>query len=232
MQSPVSASTNGLVTHTDRLLVIVGGSDFDPALLRGLAQEGAFVVGADGGADAALEAGVVPDLVVGDLDSISDADAWRDRTRVIEIAEQDTTDFEKCLYSVIAPMTLALGMTGRRFDHTLAALHAVTRYGAERRIVLVDELDAALALNGPVAFDLPAGARVSIHPLETVRFAQSSGLRFALTGLTLAPGVRTGTSNEALGGPIRIEPDPSRSGVYLLILPLDALQKLLSMAET
>ena len=43
-------------------------------------------------------------------------------------------------------MTVALGMTGKRFDHTLAALDAVTRYATRRMIILVDEEDVALAL--------------------------------------------------------------------------------------
>ena len=201
----------------------------DAALLRALAETGALVVGADGGADAALKAGVVPELVIGDLDSLSDVAAWQDRSRVIGIKEQQTTDFEKCLYSVSAPLTVALGMTGKRFDHTLAALDAVTRHGGARRIVLVAETDAALALSGPVGLDLPQGARVSVHPLQPVRFARSDGLVYPLDGLMLAPGVRTGTSNEATGGPVRIVPENGQAGVYLLILPVGELPQLLAI---
>ena len=51
----------------------------------------------------------------------------------MQIAEQETTDFEKAIYSTRAPVTVALGMTGKRFDHTLAALDAVTRYAAGGR---------------------------------------------------------------------------------------------------
>ena len=47
---------------------------------------------------------------------------------MIQIAEQVTTDFEKALYSTRAPVTVALGMTGKRLDHTLAALDAVSKY--------------------------------------------------------------------------------------------------------
>lgn len=229
MQSPVSNQTDAAPIATGRLVVIVGGGALDPALLRQLAGDGALVVGADGGADAALAAGVVPELVIGDLDSLSDPEAWRTRSRIIEINEQQTTDFEKCLYTVLAPVTVALGMTGKRFDHTLAALDAVTRHGAERRIVLVDETDAALALSGPVALDLPAGTRVSVHPLTEVRFAHSDGLAYPLDELVLAPGVRTGTSNAAAGGSVRIEPETGSNGVYLLVLPVGELPQLLGI---
>ena len=229
MQSPASDQTDAVRIATDRLVVIVGGGALDPALLRHLAGAGALVVGADGGADAALAAGVVPELVIGDLDSLSDIAAWQTRSRVIGINEQQTTDFEKCLYTVSAPVTVALGMTGKRFDHTLAALHAVTRHGGARRIVLVDETDAALSLSGAAALDLPAGSRVSLHPLTKVRFAHSDGLVYPLDGLVLAPGLRTGTSNAATGGPVRIEPDAGSDGVYLLVLPVGELPQLLGM---
>ena len=106
MQSPGSGHKDAEPIATERMLVIVGGGSFDAALLRSFAEDGALVVGADGGADAALAAGVVPELVIGDLDSVADAEAWRSRSRVIAIAEQDTTDFEKCLYSVTAPVTV------------------------------------------------------------------------------------------------------------------------------
>ncbi len=226
MQSPISRQTDEAPIVTERRLVVVGGGSFDKALLRRLADEGALVVGADGGADAALAAGVTPELVIGDLDSLSDVAAWQARARVIGITEQETTDFEKCLYATAAPVTIALGMTGRRFDHTLAALNAVTKYGAKRRVVLVDEVDAALTLAGSVTFDLPVGTRVSVYPLEPVRFARSAGLRYPLDGLSLAPTGRTGTSNETSGETVRIETAPGQNGVWLLVLPVGFLSEL------
>lgn len=229
MQSPVSRQNDAVLEKTDRLLVIVGGGSFDDDLLRKLASDGALVVGADGGADAALAAGVTPELVIGDLDSLANEAAWRARSRVVRLDEQLTTDFEKCLYSVDAPMTIALGMTGKRFDHTLAALHAVTRYGVTRRIILVDEVDAALALSGPAALGLPLGTRVSVYPLTAVRFTHSDGLTYPLDGLRLAAGVRVGTSNQTVGETVRIIPEMGQSGTWLLVVPVELLPQLLAI---
>jgi thiamine pyrophosphokinase len=200
------------------LLVIVGGGALDEPLLRHLAARGAALVGADGGGDAIARAGLVPDAIIGDFDSLADPEGWSDRTRLLRIEEQETTDFEKALYSTQAPVTLALGMTGKRFDHTLAALNAVMRHASERAIVLVDEHDLALALIKPFRFQVPPGARISVHPLAPVRFSSSSGLRFPLDGLRLAPGERIGTSNEAVEGPFSITPENGNSAPWLLIL--------------
>jgi thiamine pyrophosphokinase len=202
----------------DGPLVIVGGGALDAGLLRQLAAEGAHLVGADGGADAIRAAGLLPEAIIGDFDSLADPAGWDGRTRLIRIGEQETTDFEKALYSTAAPVTIGLGMTGCRLDHTLAALDAVARHAARRAIILVDEADLALGLAGPFGFRVEPGARVSVHPLTETSFAGSQGLRYPLDGLTLAPGVRTGTSNEASAAAITIEPEAGDAGVFLLIL--------------
>ena len=202
----------------DALLVIVGGGAVDRELLRDLYLSGGHLVGADGGADEIVAAGLVPEAIIGDFDSLKNPDEWLGRTQLIRIAEQETTDFEKALYSTHAPVTVALGMTGKRFDHTLAALDAVTRYAADRVIILVDEADIAVALTGSFKFAVSAGERVSVHPLQPIRFRGSTGLKYPLDGLRLAPGERTGTSNEATEGEFTIEPEPRSKAPWLLIL--------------
>src|SRR5690606_11977509 len=141
--------------------------------------------------------GLKPEAIIGDLDSLDNPLGWLGRTRLLHITEQETTDFEKALYSTRAPVTVALGMTGQRLDHTLAALDAVGRYAARRHIILVDEHDVALALTGRFSFTVAPGERVSVHPLARVTFWRSEGLEYPLDAVTLAPGLRTGTSNAA-----------------------------------
>ena len=206
------------VVEFEGLLVIVGGGNVDRQLLRDLAASGGHLVGADGGADEIVAAGLMPEAIVGDLDSLRDPSSWIGRTRLIRIAEQETTDFEKTLYSVGAPVTVALGMMGKRFDHTLAALDAVARYARDRIIILVDDDDVAMALSGPFSFEVDAGDRVSVHPLLPIKFKRSLGLKYPLDGLRLAPGERTGTSNAAEFGPFSIEPDPRSKAPWLLIV--------------
>ena len=205
------------VISYEGLLVIVGGGTVDHDLLRDLYVSGGHLVGADGGADQIVAAGLKPEAIIGDLDSLANIDEWLGRTRLLRIPEQDTTDFEKALYSTQAPVTIALGMTGRRFDHTLAALDAVTKYATDRVIILVDEADIAVALTGPFSFEVAARERVSVHPLLPMRFKRSAGLKYPLDGVRLAPGERTGTSNEAATGPFRIEPE-GRARPWLLVL--------------
>jgi thiamine pyrophosphokinase len=202
----------------DGLLVIVGGGAVDHQLLRDLHASGGHLVGADGGADAIVTAGLMPEAIIGDFDSLKNPGSWLGRAQLLRIEEQETTDFEKALYSTAAHVTIALGMTGRRFDHTLAALDAVARYARERAIILVDEEDLALAITGSFMFEVDEGDRVSVHPLAPIKFRRSFGLEYPLDGLRLAPGERTGTSNIAVDGVFSIEPEPRAKAPWLLVV--------------
>ena len=182
--------------------------------------------------DAIAAAGLRPEAIIGDLDSLEDPQAWRGRTRMLQIAEQETTDFEKALYSTRAPVTVAVGMTGRRLDHTLAALDAVARYAARRCTVLVDEHDLALVLTDAFSFTVAPGERVSVHPLAPVTFRRSEGLEYPLDTVKLAPGIRTGTSNAATEGPFTLVPEAGVQAPFLLILDRRHLLPLLAMLKT
>lgn len=209
---------SGLPLEFDRPLVIVGGGAVDTTLLQRLHAEGAAVIAADGGADDCARAGIVPDAVIGDMDSVSDLESWSARTRVFSLSEQMTTDFEKCLYASIAPVTLALGMTGRRLDHTLAGLHAVMRHAADRRIILVDEHDLALGVAGSLALTVGAGARVSVYPLGRTEFASSQGLDYPLDGLVMQQGRMIGTSNRAVADRVTMTVADGPQDPWLLVL--------------
>ncbi|WP_417584483.1 thiamine diphosphokinase [Pelagibacterium sp.] len=202
----------------DGPLLIVGGGDVDPEMLAALADMAVALVGADSGGDVLVAAGLVPDAVIGDMDSVTDTARFPSTTRVLDLPEQDTTDFEKCLYSTLAPVTLALGMTGGRFDHTLAALHAVTVHASERRIVLVDGHDLAVGVAGSIRIKVGAGERVSIYPLGRTSFSGSKGLLYRLDGLEMVQGQTIGTSNRAVEDIVEIEVAPGAQDPWLLIL--------------
>ncbi|MHA6690833.1 thiamine diphosphokinase [Devosia sp. A449] len=220
---------HGPLVVCDGPLAIVGGGAVDPALLVELAGRGVMLVGADGGGDAIGDAGLLPAAIIGDLDSLRDRARWEARTRVIHIPEQITTDFQKALYSTDAPVTLALGMTGKRLDHTLAALSAVLQFAPSRRLLLVDEVDVALAVTGCIAFEAGIRERVSIHPLLPIDFVRSSGLLYPMDGLTLEPGGLIGTSNEGTGGRVVIEPMDDTP--WLLILGKERLWDLIAASQ-
>lgn len=224
----VKTLPEGLPLAFSNVLVIVGGGRVDADLLLQLVADGAAVVAADGGAYACLEAGVTPMAIIGDMDSADPAADWGDKIKVFHLDEQLTTDFEKCLYCTKAPLTIGLGMTGGRLDHTLAALDAMARHVGDRSIVLVDEEDLTLGVRGAFTCCADIGERISVHPIEPVLFRRSTGLSYPLDGLMLAPGVRTGTSNAASAKQVVIEPEAGEDGFWLVLLNKERLPDLMA----
>lgn len=212
----------------DKPVVLLGGGQCAFDLLHTLLQKNYPLIAADGGANHLRGKSVVPELIVGDLDSLVDQDEWEMLTTVVRVAEQDSTDFEKCLYTVKAPLYVALGFTGNRLDHTLAALNVMAKYCGDKTIILVADCDVLLVRRGSFGIELTAGMRLSIFPLQPVRFARSVGLLYPLDGLTLSPTAMIGTSNEVSEDAVQLDVEPASRGVYAVVLPLVALDLILN----
>ncbi|MEM6945992.1 MAG: thiamine diphosphokinase [Pseudomonadota bacterium] len=219
-----------------RPVLLAGGGVLEPDMIEA-AREVAIrldpaglgaVIAADGAADRLSALGVRPDAIIGDMDSLTDPDAWASAgTEVLHLAEQDTTDFEKCLYSVEAPLYLAVGFTGRRTDHMLAVFHTLFARRAQRVVLIGEEEVIALSPPGErIALSLGRGARVSLFPLARVRCGPSAGLVWPTDGLTMAPGQAIGTSNRAAEDEVVLQfEDPG----MLLMLERRALEALVDL---
>lgn len=154
------------------------------------------LIAADGGVKNAVKIGQLPEFVIGDLDSADpDILARIPPDRQIRIAEQETTDFEKCLLTIDAPLILGVGFLGRRLDHQLAAFNALLRY-KEKPVVLIGTHDLCFHLPPDLTFRIGRGTRVSLFPLVPVT-GRSEGLRWPVAGISFAPDGRIGTSNIA-----------------------------------
>lgn len=183
------------------------------------------VVAVDGGAAASLAVGRKPHLILGDMDSLGNDVVIPDDVPVLTLDGQDDTDFQKALSRISASLIVGLGFLEARFDHSLAAVHALMCLQHDQPVMLVGTTDIMLRLTGPFAATLPVGSRFSVWPLGVQSFEKSSGLKWPLDGLTLAPGTFVGTSNEVSQTVVEIE--PSAGNGYAVIVPLDALSALL-----
>lgn len=180
-----------------------------------------MLVAADSGADFAHFAGVTPDAVIGDLDSLSETTrAALPPERIHHVPDQDNTDFGKCLHLTHAPFYIAAGFLGRRLDHTLTALHEIAR--SDAAVILLGEEEVIFRAPPRLVLDLAAGTRVSLMPMGPAG-GSSAGLRWPIDRLNFAPAGRVGTSNEALG-PVSLR----IVGPMLVLLPRDCLDAALN----
>ena len=121
-------------------VTLAGGAAFTQGLLKKALALAPVMVAADSGADRLLALGHEPEAVIGDFDSISDQARECLAGRLHEIAEQETTDFDKALRSVAAPFVLGVGFDGARLDHGLAALNGLVRH-PDRLCILLGAKD-------------------------------------------------------------------------------------------
>lgn len=219
MQDLIKSHENKVQLSFASPVIVLGGGDFSPEQLREFVSKGYPLIAADGAADAALALGMNIAAVIGDFDSIQDRQAFSADVKLIELGEQETTDFEKCLYSVDAPLFVCFGMLGKRVDHTLAAFHTIARYGGHKNIVLMDQVDLTYGVAGDFEIDLPLETRFSIYPLRPISFEKSVGLKYPLDELQLGVGDRIGTSNETDQSRVRLTVAANQPEPYLVILP-------------
>jgi thiamine pyrophosphokinase len=207
-----------------RAIIIAGGQTEGQGWQRWV-RESDWIIGADGGAAQALAWGLLPDLVIGDMDSLPET------ARSILVAEgcrfiehpraKDETDLELALVHAVqqgAQEIVVLGALGGRLDHTLAnilLLALPSLVGVSVRIAEGDQ-QALLARSGEtVELEGAPGDLVSLVPLGgDARGVTTQSLAWALEKDTLRFGSSRGVSNEMTSGKAGIQVE---GGVLLVV---------------
>ncbi len=166
-----------------------------------------YVVAADGGASLASSMGWRPDVVVGDMDSLGEADqmALRESGCRFEVypAEKDETDvhlaMEWALRAGFQEITVVCHVSGR-LDHVLGGIWAACRYvEAGARVRFVDAGFEAVLVKGPARVDIegPVGLIVSLLPISgRAEGITVSGMKYPLRKESLGLGESRGISNQ------------------------------------
>jgi thiamine pyrophosphokinase len=195
---------------TGRASVVFAGVPVAPSPRVGArlsALDRPYVVAADRGAVTALAFGYVPDLVIGDMDSIDAGTLAELRRRNVRVEpyprDKDVTDGQLAVERALAaePKTLLLlgFLRGPRLDHEVANVLALTLLppGA----VLLDEGNECVLLRSGERreWDPEPGELVSLIPIGSEAHGiVTHGLRWALEDATLCLGQTRGISNEPI----------------------------------
>lgn len=172
-----------------RALIFADGEMPSAALVHELREQAELVVAADGAADKALAAGIAPDAVVGDLDSISDAARARlgpDRLRLVP--SRDETDLQKAIDFCLERGCSAIDIVaagGGRADHALANLSVLCLFRGPCRIRIIDDLFEIELVQQSAVIDAPAGTVVSLIAIGPCEGVTTTGLRWDLSDYAL-----------------------------------------------
>ncbi|MBS1702833.1 MAG: thiamine diphosphokinase [Armatimonadetes bacterium] len=191
-----------------------------PAKIGAWIESADLVVAADSGFLRVLEAGYLPDVVVGDFDSVS-TDLIGDDVEVIVDLGQDDTDCAKLLRYVKdcghESVTLICA-EGDLTDHFLDTIHSAIR--TELNVTIGLERGHAHILDGPVlaSYPIEVGRRTSMLPLETIENASMAGVEWPFERQTLSVRGFTSISNRATQASLSVAFD---KGVAYLFIEAD-----------
>ena len=186
-------------SSADYTVILANGSFPRRKCLLEMLRAAARIVCCDGAASALLRAGLEPDLVVGDLDSLDPALKKRFGKRLIHESEQETNDLSKAFRACMARGwrdVVILGAGGRREDHLLGNASLLPLFAAAGAEVRMEtDYGTFLPVLNSASFRRPAGTKVSIFSFHPEMPITATGLKYPLDKLRL-PFWWCGTLNE------------------------------------
>ena len=202
-------------------LLLIGGEGPSREGLAHHAERWDRIVAADSGYDLALELGLKPELVVGDMDSIAAESLARIAEESVRRfpADKDETDTEiglRTLREMGCDRIVIAGGGGGRMDHFLGILGLFQTEDPPHLWITADTV-IALAI-GEETWDCRRGEVVSFFAAgDGTRVVESAGLRWPLDGLVLGRG-RASLSNLTVSERIEIK---LGSGRLLLVRSIE-----------
>jgi thiamine pyrophosphokinase len=215
-----------------RAVIFAGGPGIAPDRAASIASECDIILAADGGADIACASGVMPQKVIGDLDSIDPqtVDFLKHKCVPLEQfpTEKDMTDSELCLNEVPdeAEVILICSLSGRP-DHVLSNMMMAVKAHAEGRdITLTDGVNDFIPLCGPDEISIsgiqnPEDLAISLIPFTEVKGVTSEGLYYKLDDTDLIPGSSLSVSNKVEQGSDSFVIHVNSGKMGVLIVPAD-----------
>ncbi len=186
-------------------LLVADGSLPSGKCLRALIDASRRTIALDGAADQLDRKGLRPDIILGDLDSISPStlkSAARRRITIVRVAEQETPDLDKGLrlcHRRAWKRVCVAGFLGPRLDHSLNALGAFAKFD-DLELTLITSQSIGRVVHGPAALTCTVrpGLRLSVMPAPVAHGITLSGVRWRLRARTLRQGGLVSLSNEAI----------------------------------
>lgn len=186
-------------------IIVCSGSITDYTVIGKYFEKADLIICADGGANHLRKLCKLPDILVGDFDSISEGDMDFLLAAKVETvrfpSEKDATDTQLALQLAMdkgCDEVILLGAAGTRLDHTLANIFLL-RMLLEAGVagILADEHNEIRMINKSIKLTKEKDARISLVPVGgKATGVTTEGLYYPLEDATLEFGTTWGVSNE------------------------------------
>ena len=204
--------------------VVIGAGELDQKFLQDFSwREQDFIICADGGFSHARQAGIRPDLLIGDQDSYSEGFPQGIPALTCR-PEKDDSDMMLAVKEGLARGYrdfVLLGATGGRFDHTLANLQTIAYGLAHGAFVLIADRDNMITMlqNDTVVLPKINGYYLSVFSYTEVCDGVSlEGVKYPLQQARLTNWFPLGLSNEILAESARVT---VQEGILVIVVSKD-----------
>lgn len=206
-----------------RLLGVLGGDSIGHEALTAWVDASDIIVAADGGVHHLDRISVVPQLIVGDMDSALSVHRYSSELIVID-QDENRSDLEKLLAAAQrfrVDQVVLICIHGGRMDHFLASFSAAIACELNIRWVLPEEHVVLLRPGFQGGFSTGSAKRISLIPLEGECTVRSQGLRWELTNTALAAGQHVSLSNVSTGEAISLQVSGGHLALMIEQLPFE-----------
>lgn len=185
------------------------------------------IICADGGANSAYKLKIIPNIIIGDLDSIKpEVKEFYDGKSVIKkINRQNDTDVEKALkYAISKKFTdaILLGATGDRLDHSFCNLGIALKFDDQIKVNILHQKSYLSVETGILNLTTLQNENISLYGFDKKTKITSKGLKYELNNAELPFGVRESTSNAAKSEVVNLS---IKGGKIFIIRDFEALKK-------
>ncbi len=174
------------------------------------------IIAADGAADKLLHNNFIPNIIIGDMDSIDLSKNIYNNIEILKDIDQETNDFEKILIFALNQKyrnILIFGLHGGELEHTLNNISVLLKYQhLFGSIIILDKDRYCLYIDQSIKLQLKKDELISIIPYPKCKI-QTNGLYWELNNEWLEQGKREGARNKCKNENITINLE---SGAYFL----------------
>jgi thiamine pyrophosphokinase len=168
-----------------KTISIVGsGEDYSLEKISAYVKKSDFLIACDGGLDILDKIGAKPDLIMGDLDSVTLGilEKYKNIETIQYPQEKDLTDSEITLQKALSyePEEIILfAMIGRYFDHSMANIFNMFRnFNDKTNIKIITFNSEIFPINKSRVFNNLTGRRISFLPFGNISGLSMKGFKY------------------------------------------------------
>ncbi len=211
-----------------KCIILANGRSPQKSIIKYLKKNNySTLICADGGANSAKRLNIIPDYIMGDLDSVHEStlNKFKPDSKIFQIKRQNDTDVEKCLKFAIKGKfseSILLGVTGNRLDHTFCNLGIVIKFFNRIKLRIIAENSILTPYTGSIKLKTSPGETISLYGFSKETKIDSRDLKYPLRNISLPFGEKESTSNIALYNSTKIN---ISGGIIFIIRDYKTVEK-------